>query len=126
MVAHGQMGRNRVSTEVGDVVAVTQAVIPQVYARSCRSPLRGHCRRGGTCRLPAVRQCQPLCQALSSFVRRGSENGIIAVGKTGRAAQLCAPSVTDGRHFDVVRAPANGFVEAMNCHVCQFPGNEAE
>jgi hypothetical protein len=35
----------------------------------------------------------------------------------GRAAELSSPAVADGRHLDLVRTPADGLFEMMNCHV---------
>jgi len=65
-----------------------------------------------------MRQHQPLRQVPRRFVWRRSVERHHRRGKTRRATKLRAPSVADGHDLDVVRTPANGFVEAMNCHVC--------
>ena len=36
-------------------------------------------------------------------------------------SQLGPPAIPDGCDFDFVRAPANGFFEAMNIHVFEYP-----
>lgn len=72
--------------------------------------------------LRAVRQRQPLREQTGGFVRRRSVERHHRRGESRRAAQLRAPSVADGRDLDVVRAPANRFEEAMNCHVSWFRG----
>jgi hypothetical protein len=65
-----------------------------------------------------MRQHQPLRQVPRRFVWRRSVERHHRRWKTRRATKLRAPSVADGHDLDVVRTPANGFVEAMDCHVC--------
>src|SRR6187401_3624669 len=65
-----------------------------------------------------MRQHQPLREMSRRFVRRRSIERHHRRWKTRRATELRAPPVADRRDLDVVRTPANGFVEAMNCHVC--------
>jgi len=79
-------------------------------------------RRLGTRVLPAVRQRQPLGQVAGGFVRRRSVERHHRRWKARGAGELGAPSVADGRDLDVVRTPANRFVESMNSHVCSMSG----
>ena len=79
-----------------------------------------------------MRKRQPLREKPRSFVWCRSVERHHRRWEARRAAQLRAPSVADGRHLDVVRPPANRFVEAKSlvqkrlvqkhCHVCRCPG----
>src|SRR6185503_12624548 len=81
------------------------------------------CRRGEWVLLAgAMRQCQPLRKKPRSFVWCCSVERHHRGGEAWRATKLRAPSVADGHDLDVVRTPANCFVEAKNCHVCLCPG----
>jgi hypothetical protein len=64
-----------------------------------------------------VRQCEPLRELASRFIGRPAVKRHHGCGHPRRTPELCAPPVADGRHLDLVRTPANGFFEAMNCHV---------
>jgi hypothetical protein len=88
---------------------LTLAVTPQLYSR-------GAGRGGG--REALMRQRQPLRQLARGLVRRSPVKRHHGGGHAGAAAQLRPPPVADGRHLDLVHAPANGFFEAMNGHVC--------
>jgi hypothetical protein len=69
-----------------------------------------------------VRKRQPLREKPRSFVWCCSVERHHRRWEAKRAAELCAPSVADGHNLDVVRPPANRFVEVKDCHVCRCPG----
>ena len=63
-------------------------------------------------------QRQPVGQMCGRFIRRGAvkrHHGCCL--PAGHQPKLRPPSVADGPYFDLVRAPANRLVEAMNVHV---------
>lgn len=64
-----------------------------------------------------VGQRQPLRQLPRGLVRRRTVKRHHRGWHPGAAAQLRTPPVTDGRHFDLVRTPADSLFEAMNDHV---------
>ena len=69
-----------------------------------------------------MRERQPTRQQLSGFIGRTAVERHHRGRDTRGAPQLRTPAVADGRDFDLVRAPANGFLEAMNCHVLSMSG----
>jgi len=64
-----------------------------------------------------MRERQPLSQLPRRFVRRLPIEGHHRRRHAGPSPQLSTPSVADGHDLDLVRAPANDFVESMNGHV---------
>jgi hypothetical protein len=76
---------------------------------------------GGGCEAP-VGQRQPLGQLARGLVGRRAVKRHHRGRHSRAAAQLRPPPVTDGRHFDLVRTPADSFFEAMNDHVVCCPG----
>src|SRR5437867_1469080 len=74
---------------------------------------------GGRCRGEAlVGQRQPLPHLAGGFIGRLAVKRHHGRRYTRAAAQLRPPPVADGRHLNLVRAPANGLLEMMNDHVC--------
>ena len=70
---------------------------------------------------PSVRQRQPPGEELRRFGRCSAIERHHCPRETGGAGELGAPPVADGSDFNVVRAPADGFLEAMKCHVYRCP-----
>ena len=64
-----------------------------------------------------MRQRQPLRELARRFIGRLAVEGHHRGGNAGPPAKLRAPPVTDERHLDLVRAPANDFFVSMNRHV---------
>jgi hypothetical protein len=60
---------------------------------------------------------EPVGQLLRRLVRGGAIKRHHRCRHPGLPPQLRTPSVADGHHFDLVRAPANGLFESMNDHV---------
>ena len=68
-----------------------------------------------------MRNLEPLRQLVGGSV------GCLTVERHHRrrhakgAAQLRAPAIPNGRHFNLVQTPANRFLEAVNGHVFGCP-----
>ena len=129
MVAHADGHSNRLRTRL-------RSVLRRGQARDCRDdqgchdvPIRllyGRWASGGGCRRePLVRERKPLRQQPRRLGRRLTVERHHGGRHAGPAAQLRTPPVADGRHLDLVRAPANGLFEAMNGHVCDASRGEA-
>jgi hypothetical protein len=73
-----------------------------------------------------MRQRQPVSQLSRRFVRGGAIKRHHRCRHPGPPPQLRTPSVADGRHFDLVRAPANGLFESVNDHVVLSARNVCE
>ena len=65
-----------------------------------------------------MRERQPVGQLSRGFVRGLPVERHHGGRDAGGAKELRSPAVADGRHFDQVRAPANGLFEAMCNHRC--------
>ena len=63
-----------------------------------------------------MREGQPPREASRRFIGCLPVEGHHGCGYSWRATELSAPTVADGRDLDVVRAPANSLLEAMNRH----------
>ena len=97
----------------------TYAVTRQEYSRS--RLLRRGGRRGGRLLHAPVGDLEPLRELLRRGVGRLTIERHHRRRQAGHTSQLRPPPIADGRDFDLVRTPANDFVEAMNVHVCGYP-----
>jgi len=75
----------------------------------------GRCHDRGDGLTP-MRQRQPVRELTGGLVGGLSVERHHRRRDAWNAAQLRTPAVADGRHLDVVRAPANGFLETMHGH----------
>ena len=80
---------------------------------------------GGGRRESLVREHKPLRQQPRRLSRSLTVERHHGGRHAGPAVQLRPPPVADGRHLDLVVAPADGFFEAMNDHVCDVWRGEA-
>jgi hypothetical protein len=55
---------------------------------------------------------------LSRFIWRLTVKGHERGGHSGYPSNLRAPAITDERHFDLIRTPADRFLEAVNHGDC--------